>query len=522
MRSHKRAIEMVKQTYADLLTTTTLSSYSEEEQINIIGNLFDWSMDRNSIEGLEHGFNLSRQIDLKTISEEGFTVLNYDLANGWSYLRQLKYQNTKDDWNFQMQEISEEILHLRRAIASPGFTKVIRERQCQMYTNLGNLFSYIGRFIEAQEYWNKALTILPNFSMAIGNKGHGLFHYGLALFEPNHQDIFSIYSFHYLRSALALKQYLHPNAAIGMQQMYDHLEKYIPEEFFAEPPSLDNYDLGDDEELRNYRRWALENLLFVNPLNDLGAYTATSHDCLNLPTLYFKTNRPPVYLNLFNQMKQEFATARFCFYTAISGSKPHFSDVDTTLVETMECVRYSYFLEQLKISFRLAYSILDKVAYCLNDYLDLRIPSSKVSFRTIWYSDPKKRQLHSFFSDSDNWPLRGLFWLSKDLYEKDNDFEQVVELDAREIASIRNYLEHKGFKILPELQLFPGIFDEEDVSFAITRSSFEKKALKLLKLARASIMYLSLSISHEEKKKDYSGIKAFTVPSTSIPHYMKF
>jgi hypothetical protein len=510
--------------YEDLLRLTTIKNLSSSEQVHTIGTLFDLSYDNNDIQGIEYGLKLSEQINTKALSDEDFTVLNYDLSNGWSYLRKLKYHFTQDDWSFQMTELTHEIFYLRKAIISPGFSNIEKERQCQIYTNLGNSFFYIGRFVEAQEYWNKALAIIPHFPMALGNKGNGLFYYGKMLFEDVHSNLFIVYAYHYLAKALQLRQYLHAEAEQGMQSLHDSLYSYIsanfPEKYLEDFPDLNYYDLGSDSNLRDYRKWCLENNLFVNPLNDLGIFSVASHDCLNLPTMVVPIKKPPVCLNLFNQIKQEFATARYSFYESKQRNIPHLSDIDVPLVETMETIRYSYFIEQLKIAFRLSYSILDKVAYLLNDYLGLQIASHQVSFKSLWYADHKKMTLRPFFKKSDNWALRGLFWLSKDLYEKNNEFDSVLEPDAREIATIRNFIEHKSFKVIAGTSLFEPQF-ESDISYAITHGDFENKTLGLIKLARAAIMYTAIAISNEENKRDYSSIKTMPIGGTLIPWYMR-
>ena len=506
-----------------LKAITSLEKFTTKEQIDILGTLFDLSLDNSSVEGIEHGLQLAQQIDLEAIDDENYTVLNYDLSNAWSYLRKIKYQGKEGDWNFQMEELTKEILHLRKAISSPGFSKVPIARQCQIYTNIGSAFSYIGRFVEAQEYWNNAICLMPEFSMATGNKANGLFYYARILYDNIHCNLFLVFAYHILKTTLKNPEYLYPDAEVGFKNLHDYLEttiKQFPTVYLRDFPNLNTFDLGPHSELREYRQWCLDNKLFINPLNDLGNYNDASHDCLNLPTLVISTKRPPVFLNLFNQIKQEYATARYSFYYSTLGLDTHVSDIDVPLVETMETVRYSYYVEQLKISFRLAYSILDKLAYLLNDYLELKIESHKVSFRTLWYTN-QKMILRPFFVNSDNWALRGLYWLSKDLYEKENDFGSVLEPEAQEIAKIRNSIEHKGFKVLSDFLFFEKDLSDSEVSYTIKRKDFEKKTLRLLKLTRAAIMYSALAISHEEQKKEHPAEPMIPIGSSLIPPYMR-
>ncbi|MBW1999919.1 MAG: hypothetical protein JRJ29_18405, partial [Deltaproteobacteria bacterium] len=98
--------------------------------------------------------------------------------------------------------------------------------------------------------------------------------------------------------------------------------------------------------------------------------------------------------------------------------------------------------EKMKASFRMAYSLFDKIAFFLNHYLRLSIPERNVSLRTIWYkSQNRKGGLRDEFTQRQNWPLRGLFWLSKDLYEDKPGFKESIEPDAQELHEIRNHLE---------------------------------------------------------------------------------
>lgn len=508
-------------TYEELLQVECLDNYSQKDKVSVIGKLFDYSFDNSNIEGLNKGFELLKQIKFKELKEVNKTVLFYDISNGWSYLRKLKYHNTSQDWSFQMQELTQEIYFLRKAISSQGFKDVEKERQCQIYTNLGNSFSFIGRFVEAQDYWNKAIQIIPNFAMALGNKGNGLFYYGQVLFDKLHKVIFLNHSYYCLKEALELKQYLEGNAEAGIKQLKEELESMLNSEALVELIDLNNFDLGNEEKLAKYRKWCINQKLYINPLNDLGVYTNASHDCLNLSTVVVKVKTPPTYFTLYNQIKQEYATARFSFYNSTESRNEHFSDEDVVLLDTIETALYSYNLEQVKIAFRLSYSIFDKIAYLLNDYLNLEITLHKVSFRGLWHKG-NDQELNSIFSNSNNWALRGLYWLSKDLYETAFEFDKVLEPEAKELAKIRNHIEHKCLKVIDDIELYNLLFDtENDISYVISRQTLEEKTLKILKLSRASIIYLSLAIDHEEKYNKKHEIETVPIQLKTIPKFRK-
>ena len=141
----------------------------------------------------------------------------------------------------------------------------------------------------------------------------------------------------------------------------------------------------------------------------------------------------------------------------------------------------------MKAAFRIAYSLFDKIAYFLNDYLCLSIPEKQVTFRTVWYEKRKKEKglSHIFQKRENNWSLRGLFWLSKDLFEDMSEFKESIEPDAQELSDIRNHLEHKYLK-LPD-DFWQGTLSVDDrasltlvdtLAFSVHRREFEVKTLE--------------------------------------------
>jgi hypothetical protein len=60
------------------------------------------------------------------------------------------------------------------ALREEGVSKLPDQRVCQVLTNLGSAMPQVGRPVEAVEYWDRALEVVPLFSMARGNRGYGL------------------------------------------------------------------------------------------------------------------------------------------------------------------------------------------------------------------------------------------------------------------------------------------------------------------------------------------------------------
>ena len=151
-----------------------------------------------------------------------------------------------------------------------------------------------------------------------------------------------------------------------------------------------------------------------------------------------------------------------------------------------------------------------KIAYFLNDYLCLSTPEKQVTFRTFWYEKRKKEKGlgHIFQKRENNWPLRGLFWLSKDLFEDKSEFKESTEPDAKGLSDIRNHLEHKYLKLHDDF--WQGTLSVDDrasltlvdtLAFSVYRREFEVKTPKLTKMVRSALIYLSLAIHAEEKQR---------------------
>ena len=204
-------------------------------------------------------------------------------------------------------------------------------------------------------------------------------------------------------------------------------------------------------------------------------------------------------------MKQEYVSARYLLYEGLHQDEPHFSDKDVRLENTLDYPSYSLNTEKVRIAMRMAYSLFDKTASFLQYYFDLsHIPSHKVNFGNIWYKSQGKNKLAPMFEGRENWPLRGLFWLSKDLeFASEMHVEQSIDPGAKELRDTRNELEHGYLKLHQSLWTGPDDPSpfQDDLSISQHRVDFEQQVLKTLRKARALLIYLSFAIQREERTK---------------------
>ncbi len=332
--------------------------------------------------------------------------------------------------------------------------------------------------------------------MAIGNRGFGLFHYAKLIYEPIHQFIFLQYARKDLLESCKMND-VYADAKNAFYSLAKHIETAYPIAELEDIKNYENYYKGLAEDEIDYRTWCAENKLFINPLNDVLIESVVANDYLFTPSMVLKVDEKPIYQSMFNQIKQEYVSARFLFYDSIQSNETHFSDKEVTLMDTLDYSVYSLSLEKTKISFKVCYSIFDKIAYFIFIYLNLGKINNRINFKTIWFKNLDKNQgLNDKISNSNNWALRGLFWLSKDLYEK--DFDVTIEPEGKELENIRNFIEHKSFKVVDS---FNPEWSQETETYEIDRGLFEDKTFKILKLSRSALMYLSYMIYGEESER---------------------
>lgn len=487
-------------TFEDILNLTDLNRFDSEQVTNLLAILFETGRESQDVEPIKIGLKFSELQNLEKFSDDDKMTFHYNVANGWFYLQQLTQDlNTDEFWSFNLKDLEQQAINLRQAL-SFSEKSANNQKKCEILTNLGNLFSHLGRFSEAQLYWRKVLKINPSFPMAFGNIGFGLFHYAKILYDDGHQILFFKFAYKHLKETI--NSDIYDDAKLAFKNIINLLESILDREDLENIQDLKDFSLGTTKQESEYRKWCLENQLFLNPLNDVVTENIAAHDCLLLPSMTLKFNKSPIYQTIFNQIKQEFVSARHLLFEGLNLKELHYSDIDNLQLDTLDSAIYSYSSEKTKIAFRLCYSILDKVGYLLNDYLNLGFKPDQVSFRGIWNIYDKKTKSYSLNAkivQTKNWAFRGLYWLSKDLYEKNEDYSTTIEPEAKELARIRNFIEHKSFKII---ELGENGLLDNGLTYVIARTEFEQKTLNLIKLIRASMIYLSLGINLEEKKKE--------------------
>ena len=372
-------------------------------------------------------------------------------ATGDERVRLLYYQSnthsaiissqTRDStklWGWEQPDAVRNVLLLRRAIAEPAFRTVGRIVGCQIRTNLAIRLNSLGRPVEANEQYLKVLEAEPRFAKALANRAKTLTDYATALYDRGHELWLLSAARSLFDAALGANAVWESgdreSIAPALAEERGRITSDLAEMGLDETFDLNQWQLGATQEERAYRRWCLRERLFLNPLNDEYTDSVAATDVLHLPDHTYRAGEPPRFPAYFNLLKQEYVSARYRLYRATHERAPDWLMGEVLMLDSGEGQALGHYSENLKSAFRSAYSLFDKIGLFLNDYFQIGLAPGEVNFRKVWSekSSGGTSQVRSTFAGRRNWPLRGLYFLSKDLFDK--DFDEISEPDAANLG----------------------------------------------------------------------------------------
>ena len=442
--------------------------------------------------------------------------LLYYEANAHAGIYNVNATNNAYAWGWDRTETIDEILALRQAIQEPAFDEIDDTFQCRIRTNLGSRLNNLGRAVAAIEQWDAVLQHNQKFAMALGNRALGITYYGRRLYDQGHGVIMLDIARAGYNAALseaaewdAVEQ---SHFAPYFQAKRDEIDAFLRAVEFEHLYDLDQWPLGDDDKERRYRRWCLDKKLFLNPLNDVLNLSVAATDVLHLPDHTYQIDETPRFVGYYNLLKQEYVSSRYHLYSAMNEAANCFLNRDVLLFDIEDGSVYGYHTEELKAAFRSAYAIFDKIGLFLNDYYTIGLKPREVNFRNVWSEKPKgakEHRLRPIFHGKENWSLRGLYFLSKDLF--DEEFNDAAEPDAARLSDLRNRTEHR---FLGLQQFGSDMTSGTDIHSLISLNSFQENALRMLRMAREALIYLSLAMHQEEQiRNEKNADEAKIIPS---------
>lgn len=433
-----------------------------------------------------------------------FAPLFYSIGTSYAFLRDEKCKATVDNLIWHDNEIIEyqkkSLWYFRHAeelisklIESDKNTDYFTVFQMSLYVNLANSLFFCGRMCAAISYYNKALKLGP-FAMAFGNIGRSLEHY--AYFESSklYKNILYKKAYQYYLSAENSKdKNIYEEAKNYFSNNRKRMEEFFGKEFFLENDELLSINIDSYEEYL-YRKWCLENHLFLNILNDLPDQNDFfMKDILKIDsiTTEFDRENPPFVFEMFNQIKEEYIYARYLLYKSIERStEVHYADKETHLDDILNYGNYSIRIEQLKTSYRTLYSIFDRIGYLLNFYLKLEIKEFDINFSRVCEKIEEK--------DNNNKALLALRWINYDFMEP---FAEKEIPYSKKLKNLRNALEHK-FVSVHQNTLDNELKADEDNIYRVEEQMLINYSMTLVKLIREAIIELIFAIRIEENNKN--------------------
>ena len=484
------------------------------QNLNDLGSAIDAASDAGDEEALR---KLGKECDdfLDTASGVERVYLLYFKSNTHSAIISSQRGDPDSLWTWEQSDAIQNILLLRRAIAEPAFSSIDRVLACQIRTNLANRLNALGRPVAANEQWLNVIVAEPRFAKALANRARAIVSYATSLYDSGHEICL-------LAAACSLfDAALHEDAlwesgdreafAAALTEERDKILAHLVEVEYDQNFDMNQWPLGASEEERAYRKWCLKERLFLNPLNEWYTDSVAASDVLHLPNHTYRVEEPPRFPAYYNLLKQEYVSARYRFWRATHQNDPDFLMRDVVMLDSGEGQALGHYSEDLKSAFRSAYSLFDKIGLFLNDYFDIGLAPSAVNFRKVWSETSNGvTQVRPAFRGRRNWLLRGLYFLSKDLFDK--DFKEVSEPDATDLARLRNQTEHRFLSLQHSEE-----GSSTDMHRLISISEFQARTLRLLRMAREAVIYLSLAMHHEEAMRAQASAEETRTTGTWVP-----
>jgi hypothetical protein len=354
---------------------------------------------------------------------------------------------------------------------------------------LGDVYSHMGRFQDGIECYKNAALLYPN-------DYKWKFHFGFTLFDTHSYYERSAERFvvslmkDLLKDCLDKKEY-----SQSANYVYGIIKDWQTPDLKDDRPT--NFESTEDDE---YNHWVNQNVLRLNAYNDIN-FTSTlcQEDSLYFDGVYSPKTEPDSWRILFqmlNEVKQEYVSARYMLYSYFkkSGSN-HVSDKNVRLADLYDRSNYSFHLELAKSAFRSLYSILDKIAFALNDYLDLKMNPERVNFSNVWYENSKSYRIkEEILKYKSLYSLAGLLFIRNDIYGGADDYLQAEE--TRLLKKVRNAIEHRAIIIVDD-----GILEDDGSVLNISRMEFEGVSVNLIKTVRQAIFCFVNAVNHIEYDK---------------------
>jgi len=429
-----------------------------------------------------HGFTLLESLEV-CVPEAGRHLLQFNMANALcaaASAEQLTDGIYDPDGN-----LFQEALKLYRKVLEGKLVE--DEIRYRTLVGLGNVYSIVGRTIEAAEEYKKAIHLNSNGALAWGNLGVELKYYSRFVTAPRAvlED-----------AQLALTNSLNPEFA--EDEKCSHYLDYFQRTLIdvrAILSVLDKHsghsrerDQLHDTSLSEYYRFCSRYGLYLGLDSvQLGA-SGQVKDSFHLASELKSSNDFLKASRLLNEICESYATARYLLFSSVR------CDEECTAIDTFS--EYSDHMDRsctgiksgrMKLSFQACYSILDRVAVYLHYWYGLE-HKANISFHNVWFEENSKT-LHSKMKSSRNQFLNAIYTVSKDFAQGGSYFH---------LRKVRNKIVHQYFVLHSGRKGWRT--SGKDLQNHMLLESFKAETLSLMSVIKYVVVYLYAFIDLELRR----------------------
>lgn len=471
--------------------------------------LIDCGTELENLEAVHYGIYIIEYYLENTTSKDWsaneLVSLYYNLSNGYGTKSLLHQKN--NDLILMKEALQQQKHYLQLALLKKE--NIEPDLLASVIINYANLLDRLGRIVEAIDHYYDCLAITPNHAVAMGNCGFALGR--LRLFDISKKRNYKLLyeSWRLLSKAIQLQEVVTEEsgykALLGYRKYLEELEHTVSKLYPNGVEDLKDLSINPDTVDTSWKPSSIIEkiqkdrlLLTTNPF--LWDCQSDYKDEIVFEVILVPASGDGNILfqrlcHTFNNIKEDFATARYYYYQSQSENLElvEVSSI-TTYINTLDYADFGIKSGLLKSSLRLSADLLDKCAVFLNLYLELENEEDRVTFSNFWYKNLKYKKneenkgLHPKVEKllNSNRFFAALYDIQRDLYEGKYPFPY---------KTLRNEATHKRLVLS-----WYGSLDEEIKSYSLRE--FREITYSLLRMVKAAIIYIVGIVTLEETEKE--------------------
>ncbi|WP_296789794.1 LA2681 family HEPN domain-containing protein [uncultured Methanobrevibacter sp.] len=434
--------------------------------------LFDLGIRNEDLDQINEAIKIFEEI-----KEQDFDFVNYYLGT----LNLVKYYKLKPNYLSDPDDLLfNSKLYLKQELLI-NCPETFREAS----VHLGIVYNGLGRTIESLDCFDNVLKY-HNSTYALYNKAYALYTY--SFFSINHSLI--------IRDAYNCFKIVLEDDNFS-QEMKVKSKEYVDEililfeKEFLESDSEEEIKIEVEDDFEWFMvNYCWENRLYLNLCNFCQKCSNSIGDAIVIEKMINEISESVendsflVLSSYLNQLKMDYVSARFLLI--LSQYDGFDLDVITKhvfIVDTQFSEENNIRIQLLKDAFKNFFNILDKIAYFMNDYLDLGVDQNYIGFQNVWFKKGKYNQgINEKLLKMDNYGLTALYDIYLELKKGNEKFY---------LRDTRNLLTHKYLRIT-----------ENPFENSKTVEELHNETIEVAILVKNAIIYLLRLVKINENQKE--------------------